>query len=82
MKEKMKVTKGNTNLKIPPSALSKDIWRYGIGIPFQLTSSRAAFFCNSHIEYAPTYDVEAGTDLIIFDDISNISAKNAIPINH
>ena len=77
----MKVTKGNTNLKIPPGAPSKDSWRYGIGIPFQLTSSKAAIFCNFHLEYAPTYDVEAGTDLIIFDDISNISAENAIPIN-
>jgi hypothetical protein len=77
----MNVTKGNVDIKVPPDAHSKEIWRYGIGIPFQLTSSKGAIFCNIHLEYGATYDFEAGTDLIIFDDISNISSKEAIPIN-
>ena len=77
----MNVTKGNVDLKVPPGAPSKEVWRYGIGIPFQLTSSKGSLFCNIHLEYGPTYDFEVGTDLIIFDDISKISSNEAIPIS-
>ena len=75
------VTRGSVDLIAPSDMPEGEVWRYGIGVPFQVAPGKAALSCNIRKEYAPVVDFEVGADMIIFDDLSNISADGAIPIN-
>jgi len=63
----LKMTLGEADVRIPPEAPEGEKWRYGIGLPFQLASGKAALFCN--IKGKRGQDFEAGSDLIVFDSI-------------
>ncbi len=75
------VTKGPADLVAPPSSATAGTMRYGLGFPFQVAPRKAALFCNLRLEGVPISDFENGTDVILFDDLSSISADGAIPIS-
>lgn len=75
------ITKGPADLVLPPGSETAGNMRYGLGFPFQVAPRRAAIFCNLRTEGIPISDFENGTDVIIFSNLSDISAEGAIPIS-
>ena len=74
------VTRGPADLVAPQQFPEGTPLRYGLGIPFQIAPRQAAMFCNLRNEGYPVGDFENGTDVILFDDLSHISAEHAISI--
>jgi hypothetical protein len=74
------VTRGPADLVTPPSAPEGAVWRYGAGWALQVGPRTAALLCNIRREGFPVGDFEAGTDVVLFDDLSAITAARAIPI--
>ena len=74
------VTRGPADLVAPPACPEGNPLRYGLGIPFQIAPRQAAMFCNLRNEGFPVGDFENGTDVVLFDDLSRISAEKAISI--
>ena len=75
------ITKGSVDLAIPPGTPPDEIWRYGLGFPFQVAPGMAGLFVNIRKDGAGSIDFEIGTDVILFDDLANISADNAIEVS-
>ena len=75
----LRVTRGSTRLRIPPSTPTGQIWRYCIPFPFQLAPRKAAVICNIRGNHPG--DFEVGTDFIPFDDLSRFQVDQAIPIS-
>ena len=71
------ITRGGPDLKVPPSQPRDRTWRYGLGFAVQVAPTEAALFCNIRREYGPGVDFEIGTDVILFDDLSDISTDRA-----
>ena len=63
----LQMTVGAADLIIPPSQPEGEIWRYGIGLPFQVASGKGALFCN--IRGKRGHDFEVGNDVILFDGV-------------
>lgn len=75
------VTRGPADLITPPSQAKGEIWRYGLGFPFQIGPKKAALFANIRMEGSGNIDFEIGTDVILFDDPEKIEAAGAIPVS-
>ncbi len=75
------VTAGAADLATPLDSTEKAPLAYGLGFPFQVAPTQAAIFCNVRVEGVDQWDFENGTDVIIFDDLAAISAKNAVAIS-
>lgn len=65
----------------PPHAPAGEHWRYGLGFPLQVSPTQAAIFANIHRVSAATWDYEAGTDGLIFDDLRGLIPEVAIPLS-
>ncbi len=78
------VSRGLGHLQTPPDAAEGEIWRYGLGFPFQVSSTHAAFVVNIHRKLARTEDFEAGADVVVFDDLRHLIPDNAVAVarNH
>ena len=76
-----RVTMGPGDLSVPPGTPEGQVLRYGLGFPFQVAPKQAAVFCNLRVEGLPVVDFENGTDVILFDDLANIGADEAIPVS-
>lgn len=87
VEQTMSITRGSRDLVNPPTTPEGKLWYYGMAVPFQVAPERAALMCNIR-EAAPRgqthVDFEIGTDVVLLDDLSRITADNAIPIvrNH
>src|SRR5688572_5598160 len=55
--------------------------RYGVGTLFQVGPTTAALCCCLRVEGMPVGDFEDGSDVLLFDNISDIGAARAIPIS-
>jgi hypothetical protein len=75
------VSRGKADLVSPPATPAGEIWRYGLGFPMQISPTEAALFCNIRKEGSGNIDFEIGSDLIIFDDLEDITPDNAIPVS-
>ena len=75
------ITKGGADLSIIPDTPPGELWRYGGGGAFQVAPHLAAFFCSIWVEGKGNIDFVNGSDVILFDDLSDISADNAIPLS-
>lgn len=73
----VRVTRGPSDLVVPADGGG---FRYGLGIPFQVSSTQAGLICNLRTEGFPVGDFEAGADLILFDRLDKISSGKTIPI--
>ena len=74
-------TKGSAALSVLPDTPPGELWRYGGGDAFQVAPRKAAFFCGIWVEGKGNVDFVNGSDLILFDDLSNIRSDNAIPLS-
>jgi hypothetical protein len=74
-------TKGTAALSSVSNTPPGEIWRYGGGGPFQVAPKKAAFFCTIWVEGKDNIDFVNGSDLILFDDLSDIRPDNAIPLS-
>ncbi|MFH1007250.1 MAG: sialidase family protein [Candidatus Latescibacterota bacterium] len=75
------ITKGSVHLIIPPDAPPDEIWRYGLGFPFQVAPNLAGLFCNIRRDGTDSIDLEIGSDVVLFDDLSALSSDRALPIS-
>jgi hypothetical protein len=75
------ITKGRAALTVPPDTPPNEVWRYGLGFPFQVAPRKAALFCNIRRDGTHSVDLEIGSDVVLFDDLSDIRAGNAIPLS-
>ena len=73
----VRVTRGPSDLVVPADGGG---FRYGLGIPFQVSPRQAGLICNLRTEGFPVGDFEAGADVVLFDDLDGISSGKAIPI--
>ena len=76
----IQITKGDVDLITPPSTPSGETWHYQLALPFQVAPRKAAAFCNIRKGYSPGVDFEAGVDVVLFDNLSVISADSAVPL--
>lgn len=74
------ITRGLACLQTPPNVPRDEIWRYGLGFPFQVSPTHAAILANIHRKMAPTEDFEVGADVIVFDDLRRLIPDRAVPI--
>lgn len=75
------VTRGPRDLALHSGAPEGQQWIYQIGLPFQISPKEAAMFINIRVGKTPIVDLEAGTDLIIFDDIDQIDDSRSIVLD-
>jgi hypothetical protein len=75
------VTRGTADLISPSDVPPGEVWRYGLGFPMQISPTEAALLCNIRMEGSGNIDFEIGSDAVIFDDLEQIKADNAIPIS-
>jgi len=75
------ITAGQADLTEPAQMPEGKVLRYGLGFPFQVAKGKAAVFCNLRLENVTVYDYEYGTDVILFDDLANISTEGAVPVS-
>ena len=71
------ITRGLVDLVAPNDG---DSFRYGLGFPLQVGPRQAALLCNLRTEQMPTGDFENGVDVLLFNDIDEISRSIAVPI--
>ena len=69
------------DIAVPPGTPSDEVWRYGLGFPFQVAPRLAGLFCNIRKEGTDDIDFEIGSDVILFDDLADIRADRAIPLS-
>ncbi len=75
------ITKGKADLIVPPDTPPGEVWRYGVGFPFQVGPRTAGLFCNIRKEGTGNIDFEIGTDVVLFDDLSKIGDAKPIPLS-
>ena len=68
----------------PSDVTPGEVWRYGLTYPFQIAPRTAAVFCNVRRVNNPGVDFEVGTDVVLFDSLSNFKplATVAVSRNH
>ncbi|MCD4669396.1 MAG: glycoside hydrolase [Actinomycetia bacterium] len=75
------ITRNKVALTIPPDTPSDELWRYGLGFPFQIAPRKAGLFCNIRRDGTNSIDLEIGTDVVLFDNLETINAGDAIAIS-
>jgi hypothetical protein len=73
------MTRGRADLSVPADAPAGETWRYGLAFPFQVAPRRAALFAN--IRGKRGHDFEVGTDVVLFDDLARIGARDAVRVS-
>ena len=78
------ITQGGPDLQVPPSTPEGETWIYQLGLPFQVDQDTAGYFCNIRVAGVKGTDFENGSDVILFDNITDVSSDGAVPItrNH
>ncbi|MEA3477948.1 MAG: hypothetical protein U9R60_07200 [Bacteroidota bacterium] len=74
------ITKGSVDLTIPPDPFLGRACRYEIGWPIQVAPRKAALVVSRMISGTGNIDFIDGADLILFDDLANISSDKPIPL--
>ena len=75
------ITKGNVDLTIPSDPFLGKACRYEVGWPIQVAPRKAALIVGRMISGTGNIDFIDGADLILFDDLANISSDKAIPLS-
>ena len=78
------MTQGGPDLQVPPSTPEEETWIYQLGLPFQADQDTAGYFCNIRVAGVKGTDFENGSDVVLFDNITEVSSEGAVPItrNH
>lgn len=77
----VRATRGAVKLTLPPDVTRGEVWRYGLTYPFQVAPRTGAVFCNIRRVNNPGVDFEVGTDVVLFDDVSNFKPLSIIPVS-
>ncbi|MFH1007256.1 MAG: exo-alpha-sialidase [Candidatus Latescibacterota bacterium] len=75
------ITKNKAALSVLPNTPAGELWRYGGGGAIQLAPGKAAFFAGIWVEGKGSIDFVNGSDLVLFDVLSDIRPDQAIPIS-
>ncbi len=75
------ITKTPADIITPPNVPEGEVWRYGLGFPFQISPTEAGLFVNIRMEGSGNIDFEIGSDLILFDDMDKITTDRAIALS-
>ncbi len=78
------MTQGGPDLQDPPNTPEGETWIYQLGLPFQADQDTGGYFCNIRVAGVKGTDFENGSDVVLFDDITDVSSEGAVPItrNH
>jgi hypothetical protein len=74
------ITKDSVHLAIPPDNLPGETCRYEVGWIIQVAPQKAALIVGRMISGTGNIDFIDGADLILFDNLANISSAKAIPL--
>ena len=74
------ITKGSVDLAIPPDPFLGKACHHSVGWPIQVAPRKAALVVGRFISSTGNIDFIDGSDLILFDDLANISSDEAIPL--
>ena len=77
----VRVTRGPKDLESPPRVPAGQMLRYALSYPFQVAAGLAGLTCNIKLCQAPGQDWAQGIDLILFDSLDRISARDAITLD-
>ena len=75
------VARGGVRLASPSEVTAGEAWRYGLTYPFQIAPRTAAVFCNIRRVNNPGVDFEVGTDVVLFDSISNFKPLSVVAVS-
>jgi hypothetical protein len=75
------ITRGGVDLRVPPDVPEGEVWRYGLGFPFQVEPCIAGLFCNIRKDGTEDIDFEIGSDVVLFDNLEDINADEAVPLS-
>ncbi len=80
----LEITRGDADLKTPPSTPEEKTWLYQLALPFQVAPQKAGIFCNIRVAEVKGTDFENGTDVILFDNLESVEAEGAVSVtrNH
>ena len=74
------ITKGIVDLAGPSDPFLGKPCHYSLGWPLQIAPRKAALICGRFLSGTGNIDFVDGADLIIFDDLANISSDKPIPL--
>ena len=74
------ITKGSVDLTNPPDPFLGIPCHYSVGWPIQIAPRKAALVVGRFLSGTGNIDFIDGSDLIIFDDLANISSDKPIPL--
>ncbi|MCK4465653.1 MAG: exo-alpha-sialidase, partial [Bacteroidales bacterium] len=74
------ITKGSVDLAIPPDPFLGKACHYTVGWSIQVAPRKAALICGRFLSGTGNIDFIDGADLILFDDLANISSDKPIPL--
>lgn len=74
------ITKSPLKLRFPNSTPADEHWIYQVAVPFQISPTDAALIVNIRLGKTRVVDLEVGSDLIVFNDLNNISGDHALPL--
>jgi len=77
----VRATRGSVKLIAPPDVARGEVWRYGLTYPFQVAPRTAAVYCNIRRVNNPGVDFEVGTDVVLFNDLSNFKPLSIAPVS-
>jgi len=72
------ITRGKADLVEPPGVPEGETWRYGLGFPLQISPTEAALLTNIRMIGTGNIDFEIGTDVVLFDDLSEIGTERVV----
>jgi hypothetical protein len=75
-----KIRRNPRALESPVGFPASEIWRYMLSYPFQVSPTMAATYLNLKQCCGPGQDFEGGTDVVLFDRIDGLDARNAVKI--
>jgi hypothetical protein len=64
-----------------PDAPASKLWLYQVALPFQVSSTQAAIFCNLREALAQGVDFEVGNDAIVFGSLGEIATVQPVLLN-
>ena len=64
-----------------PDAPAGKLWLYQVALPFQVSSTQAAIFCNVREALAQGVDFEVGNDAIVFGSLGEIATAKPFTLN-
>lgn len=73
------VTRGPRDLSFPRDTPSGQTWIYQLAFPFQLSATHAGLCVNIRVGSNRIIDLEAGSDVIVFNRVEGIPAGKATP---